>query len=75
MRATAAAAVGPGGGGGNVIKEKLLKYKEKTEMREIPKKPSLTHDLRCIFTFLPKTYNDPRVDTHLLVVGFRQNHC
>ena len=39
----------------NVIKDKLLKYKEKTEMREIPQNPSLTCDLRCIFTFLPKT--------------------
>ena len=55
VRATAPA-VGPGatrrgawggmalGEGGvlNVIKEKLLKYKEKTEMREIPKNRSLT---------------------------------
>ena len=51
-------ALGRGGGGRgvlNVIKDKLLKYKEKTKMREIPKKQSLTCDLPCIFTFLPKT--------------------
>ena len=65
-------ALGRGGGVLNVIKDKSLKYKEKTEMREIPKKQSLTCDLLCIFTFLPKTYNDPRVDTHISVVGFRQ---
>ena len=66
VRATTAA-VGPGavrgarGGHGlgeegvsNVIKDKLLKYKEKTEMREIPKNQSLTCDLPCIFAFLPK---------------------
>ena len=65
VRATAAA-VGPGaarrgawggmalgrvGGVLNVIKDKLIKYKEKTEMREIPKNPSLTCDLPCIYTF------------------------
>ena len=31
-----------------------LKYKEKTEMRENPKNPSLTCDLQCISTFLTK---------------------
>ena len=46
----------PGGGGvSNVIKDKSLKYKEKTEMREISKNEGLTCDLPCIFTFLPKT--------------------
>ena len=70
VRATAAAALGPGavrgarggmasgkGGGGvlNVMKDKLLKYREKTEMREIPKKQSLTCDLPCILILLPKT--------------------
>ena len=65
-------ALGRGGCGVlNVIKDKLIKYKEKSEMREIPKNPSLTCDLLCIFTFVPKTGNDPKVDTHLLVVGFR----
>ena len=50
-------ALGRGRGEGelNVIKEELLQYKEKTEMREIPKKQSLPCDLPCIFTFLPKT--------------------
>ena len=67
VRATAAA-VGPGavrgawGGHGlgrgrrvlNVIKDKSLRYREKTEMREIPKKQSLTPRLQYIFIFLPK---------------------
>ena len=66
MRATAAA-VGPGavrgarggmalGRGGvlNVIKDKLLKYKEKTEIREISKHQGLTCDLPCIFIFFTK---------------------
>ena len=59
----------PWGGGGvlNVINDKLLKYQEETEMREIPQNQGLTCDLPYIFTFLPKTYNDPRVDTHILV--------
>ena len=49
--------LGEGGGGGvlKVIKYNLLKYKENTEMREIPKKQSLTCDLPCILSFLPNT--------------------
>ena len=47
--------LGEGRGGVlNVIKDKLLKYKEKTEMKEIPTNQSLTCDLPCIFTFLQK---------------------
>ena len=43
VRATAAAAVGPGGGGRpQRVPDKLIKYKEKTEMRETPKNPDLT---------------------------------
>ena len=46
-----------GGEGGvlNAIKDKFLKYKEKTQMRELPNNQYLTCDLPCIFTFLPKT--------------------
>ena len=42
------------GGVLNVIKDKLIKYKEKTEMREISKNQGLTCDLPRIFTFPPK---------------------
>ena len=38
----------------NVIREKLFKYEEKTEMREIPKNQDLTGDLQCIFIFYQK---------------------
>ena len=51
---------------------KSSNYKEKIGMREIPKNHDLTGNLQCKKVFYQKTYNDPRVDTHLLVVGFRQ---
>jgi len=51
---------------------KSLNYKEKIEMREIPKNQDLTGNLPCKVVFYQKNKNDPRVDTHLLVVGFRQ---
>ena len=69
VRATAAA-VGPGvvrgawgghglgeGKGGvlNVIKDESVKYKEKMEMREIPKNPSLTHDFYHVFSLFYQT--------------------
>ena len=47
-------ALGRGGGVLNVIKDKLLKYKEKTEMREIPEKQILTCYLPRMFIFYQK---------------------
>ena len=39
-------ALGRGGGVLNVIKDKLSKYKDAAEVREIPKNPSLTCELQ-----------------------------
>ena len=44
----------PRGGVLNIIEDKLLKYKEETEMREIPKNQSLTCGLPCILCFCTK---------------------
>ena len=44
-------------------------------MREIPKNQDLPGNLPCKVVFYPKKQNDPRVDTHLLLVGFRQKQC
>ena len=32
-----------------------------------------TRDWQWFFTFLPKAYNDPTVDTHILAEGFCKN--
>ena len=74
MRATAAAAVGPGGEGGRPqrVPDKLIKYKERAEMRETTGNPDQTGNLPIKVEFLAKTANDPMVDTSILVVGFRQ---
>ena len=74
VRATAAAAVGPGGGGRpQRVPDKLIKYKEKTEMRETTGNPDQTGNLPIKAEFLAKTENDPTVNTSILVVGFRRN--
>ena len=46
--------LGEGGGVLNVIEDKLLKYKEKTGMKEIPKNPSLTWIFNVFSLFYPK---------------------
>ena len=73
VRATAAAAVGPGGGRPQRVPDKLIKYKEKTEMRETTGNPDQTGNLPIKVEFLAKTENDPTVNTSILVVGFRRN--
>ena len=59
--AAAAAAVGPGrpaegpgGGRPQRVPVKLIKYKEKTEMRETRKNQDLTGNLLANLTFLPR---------------------
>ena len=68
VRATAAA-VGPGVGGGRPqrVPDKLIKYEEKTEMRETTKNPDLTSNLQSFARFRRK----PKMT--FLVVGFRPN--
>lgn len=44
---------------------KLMRYKGRTEMRVTPKNQGLTCSLQADVIVLPKTENDPRVDTHL----------
>ena len=44
------------------------------KMREYPKNKGPTCDLPCTVTFPKNTHtHDPRVDTHVLVIGFRTN--
>ena len=59
-----------GGGVSNVIRDDLLQYSWETNMREIPKDQGVISDFQCLFNFVPKNYNDPRVNTHIWVVGF-----
>ena len=65
---------GPGRGGWRPqrVPDKLIKYKEKTEMRETTRNRNQTGNLFTKVEITPKTQNDPMVDTHLLVVGFRK---
>ena len=62
VRATTAAAVGPEGGGGRPrrVPDKLIKYKEKTAMRETPQKPDLSGNLVSFATFQRKPKMIPR---------------
>ena len=41
-------------------------------MRENPKNQDATSDLTCVFIFVPQVEDDPMVDTHILVQGFRR---
>ena len=69
-------ALGRGRGGVlNVIKDKSLQYEyeEKTEMRQIQKNQNVTFSFEWVVTCLLQNENDPRVDTHILVVGFAEN--
>ena len=75
VRATAAAAMGPGRGRPQRVPDKSIKYKEKTEMRESTGNPDQTGNLPIKVEFSAKTENDPTVNTSILVVGFRRNQC
>ena len=55
------------------VPDKLIKYKEKTEIRETTGNPDQTGHLPIKVKFLVKTENDPMVDTSILAVVFRQN--
>ncbi len=56
-----------------IVPDKLIKYEEKTEMRETTGNPDQTGNLPIKVEFLAKTENDPTVNTSILVVGFRRN--
>ena len=64
---------GARGGRPQRVPDKLIKYKEKTEMRETTGNPDQTGNLPIKVKFLAKTENVPTVDTSILVVGFRPN--
>ena len=50
---------------------KAIKYTENTERRDTTKNPDLTCNLHVKVEISPNIKNDPMVDTHLSVVGFR----
>ena len=74
VRATAAAAVGPGWGGGGRKSPTFFLNTKRTGNGRKPPRPRF--DLNCsndFCLFYKNTWNDSRVDMHILVVGSRKN--
>ena len=57
-----------------MISNNIATHRENTNERN-SRKPAFDYDLQCMFASVPKSYKDPRVDTHILVVGFHRKHA
>ena len=65
----------PGGAGGeNVSNDRSLNFTDKRKLQQTQQNQGPTCDFQCLLNCLQKNpnLNDPTVDMHILVLGFRK---